>query len=284
MSVETLVDGLNHPEGVAYGVDGFGYAGGEAGEVYRIDLDSGVAEIIGSTGGFLLGVTLDNDNNIYGCDIGMKAVVRVTQKGEVSVVSSGTPSRPMATPNYAVFDRTGYLYVSDSGHWPEGGGCIYRISPSGETLVWSTGCPQFTNGLALSPDQRYLYVVESVLPGVTRVMINDDGTAAPPELVVLMPGTVPDGLAFDSSGRLYVGCYRPDRIYRVDPGMSPVIVAEDWQGTFLSAPTNLAFIGQELDRLLISSLGRWHLSVMSVDVPGQPLNYPKLGRSLPERS
>jgi gluconolactonase len=34
--VETLVEGLDHPEGVAYGPDGYLYAGGEAGQVYRI--------------------------------------------------------------------------------------------------------------------------------------------------------------------------------------------------------------------------------------------------------
>jgi gluconolactonase len=182
----------------------------------------------------------------------------------------------MITPNYAVFDRDGNLYVSDSGTWPQGGGCIYRIDPSGRTIVWTTGCSLFTNGLALSLDQSYLYVVESVLPGITRVAINEDGTAGPPELVVSMPGTVPDGIAFDRDGRLYIGCYRPDRVYRLDPGAEPLIIADDWQGTTLSAPTNLAFIGPELDRLLIASLGRWHLSVMSVEVPGQPLNFPRL--------
>ncbi len=279
MSISMLVEGLDHPEGVAYGADGFAYAGGEAGEIYRIDVDRAAVTMIGSTGGFVLGVALDADHTVYACDTVRKAVVRVTQHGEVSVLSTGSVERPMAIPNYAVFDRTGNLYVSDSGKWPEGGGCVYRVDPEGETIVWTTGCSLFTNGLALSPDQQYLYVVESVLPGVTRVEINKDGTAGPAELVASMPGMVPDGVAFDREGRLYVGCYRPDRIYRIDPGKEPVIVADDFQGTALSAPTNLAFIGPMLDRLLIASLGRWHLSVMSVDVAGQPLNYPRLPAS-----
>ena len=275
MDVKTLVEGLDHPEGVAYGPDGFAYAGGEAGEVYRIDVDRAEGTVIGSTGGFLLGIALDAESNVYGCDIARKAVLRITQGGEVSVLSTGTAARPMAIPNYGVFDRAGNLYVSDSGRWPEGGGCIFRIDPEGETTVWTTDCSLYTNGLALSVDEGYMYAVESTLPGITRVAIREDGTAGLPELVASMPGTVPDGLAFDREGRLYVGCYRPDRIYRIDPGMQPVIVADDYQGTALSAPTNLAFIGPLLDRLLIASLGRWHLSVMSVDVAGHPLNYPK---------
>ena len=35
----TLVDGLDHPEGVAWGTDGNWYAGGEAGQIYRITSD-----------------------------------------------------------------------------------------------------------------------------------------------------------------------------------------------------------------------------------------------------
>lgn len=276
MSIETLADGLNHPECVAFGADGFAYAGGEAGEVYRIDIETSEVKLVGSTNGFLLGIALDADHNVYGCDTARKAVLRMTQGGVVSTVSTGTPERPMSIPNYLVFDRKGNLYVSDSGNWPNCGGCIYRISPDGETVVWTTDCSEFTNGLALSPDQQYLYVAESLLPGISRVFINEDGTAGPSELVRSMPATVPDGLAFDKDGGLYVGCYRPDRIFRLNIDEPPVIVADDWQGTVLSAPTNLAFVGSNLDRMIIASLGRWHVGIMPVEVAGQPLNYPNL--------
>ena len=41
--VSVLVEGLDHPEGIAWGLDGHAYAGGEAGQVYRIDVDAGTA-------------------------------------------------------------------------------------------------------------------------------------------------------------------------------------------------------------------------------------------------
>ena len=56
---KVFVDGLDHPECVAWGPDGYVYAGGEAGQVYRIDFASGACQQIGTTGGFTLGVTLD---------------------------------------------------------------------------------------------------------------------------------------------------------------------------------------------------------------------------------
>lgn len=272
--IEVLVEGLDHPEGVAFGADGFVYASGEAGQVYRIDpLERSVVEV-GSTGGWVLGVALDGKHNIYACDPKRQRVFRISPDGGVAEYSSGTPARPMVTPNYPAFDVAGNLYVSDSGRWPDGGGCIFRVEPGGRTTVWTEEPSRFTNGLALSPDGTSLFVAESVRPGIVRVPIRDDGSAGPLEVVVEMPGTVPDGLAFDRSGTLYISCYRPDRIYQLPVGGELAILADDWQGTVLSAPTNIAFVGPDLRDLAIASLGRWHLGRMPMAMPGQPLHYP----------
>jgi gluconolactonase len=273
--VETLVDGLDHPEGVAYGTDGCVYASGEAGQVYRIDRRKRTFSLVGSTGGWTLGIALDGDNNVYACDPKRRAVFRVSPSGLVEQYTAGTPERPMVNPNYPVFDSAGNLYVSDSGSWTDGGGCVYRVSAGGSTTIWTEEPSRFTNGLALSSDGRSLYVVESIRPGVVRVPIRDDGSAGPMELVVEMPLVVPDGLAFDAEGTLYISCYRPDRIYRLTKSGHLSVVADDWQGTVLSAPTNIAFSGTDLQELVIASLGRWHIGRMRVAVPGMRLHYPK---------
>jgi gluconolactonase len=274
--ITTVVDGLDHPEGVAWGPDGFLYAGGESGQIYKIDTEAQTFRQIASTGGFVLGLALDQEGNIYACDNVRSAVVRITPQGEVTETSSGTADRRMQTPNYPVFDQHGNLYVSDSGTWPEGGGCIFRINADGNTEVWSTDAPSFANGLALSPDGSHLYVVESVLPGVSRIPIQADGTAGPAETVVKLPQTVPDGLAFDQEGRLYISCYRPDRIYTLEPDGSLHVFADDYQGTILAGPTNVAFGGQNMSTLFIASLGRWHIGRTQVQVPGARLHYPLL--------
>ena len=81
--VRNFVTELNHPEGLAVGRDGTLYAGGEAGEVYRISRDGKKVETIANTGGFCLGITLDQDENIFICDLKRRAVLKVTQKGKV---------------------------------------------------------------------------------------------------------------------------------------------------------------------------------------------------------
>lgn len=274
--MEVIADGLDHPECVAWGRDGFAYAGGEAGQLYRISITDGAVTTAGDNGGWILGIALDGENRIYTCNPTHHAVERFSADGEVITHSRGTAERQMVAPNYPVFAADGTLYVSDSGDWLGGNGCIYRIGPQGGTSVWTETARQFPNGLALDANGLFLYIVESTMPGVVRLPIGVDGRAGAPELVLTMPGCVPDGLAFDREGGLYIGCYRPDRVYYLSPHGQLLIVADDYQGTDVAAPTNIAFCGNGLDRLLVASLARWHIGSLRVEIPGQPLNYPGL--------
>ncbi|MBV9850436.1 MAG: hypothetical protein JO250_12240, partial [Armatimonadetes bacterium] len=129
-TVTMLGQDLDHPEGVCVAPDGTVYAGGEAGQVYRLAPD-GTQTQIASTGGFLLGLALDGNGNLHACDIKRRAVLRVAPDGAVSERSWGTAGRPMEVPNFPVFDAGGSLFVSDSGdYWHNTGtGRVYVIRP-----------------------------------------------------------------------------------------------------------------------------------------------------------
>jgi gluconolactonase len=271
-----FVHGLDHPEGVTTGPDGVVYAGGEAGQIYRIDL-RGSFEQIASTGGFVLGLCADGDGAIYACDLAHSAVMRIGPDAEVSTYSGSAADRPMVVPNYPVFDAAGNLYVSDSGGWKEYGGCLFRVRPGGETDVVSEGLQAFPNGMALHPDGDRLYVVLSNLPGVVSVALNRDGTVGPPRTIVELPRHVPDGLAFDVEGNLYIACYTPDVIYRLSPGGVLDVLAEDWESVTFATPTNIAFAGPGRETLVVASLSRWHLTKGPMPIAGAALQYPKLG-------
>lgn len=272
-----LVNGLDHPEGVAWGRDGSVYAGGEAGQLYRVAIDGGAFEQVGTTGGFMLGLALDGSGNIYGCDSARQEVVKIRlSDGLVSSYSKGSSDAPARTPNWPVFRRDGSLFFSDSGEWANDDGLVFLVAPNGETRVWSRLPRRFTNGLALDAPEEYLYVVESQLPGISRIKINEDGSAGTYEVFTLLEGTVPDGIAFCQDGTLLVGCYAPSRIYRITDDGIAANFAEDPQQVLLAAPCNLAFAGELLDRLVVSGLGRWHLAHAKVGLSGMPLNYPLL--------
>jgi sugar lactone lactonase YvrE len=269
--VRNFFVGLDHPECVAVGKDGTLYAGGEAGQVYRISPDGKKSKVLANTGGFCLGITLDQKENIYVCDLGLKAVLKVTPQGKVSKLTDSGSGRKLSTPNFSVFDSKGNLYFSDSGEWKQGGGVVYRLDAGGKARLFSKGPFHFANGIALDAAEEYVYVVESNLDRVVRVPINRDGTAGIPEVYAEGLARVPDGVAFDARGNLYVTTYASNCIYRVSPDRKVELVCQDVENLFLCQPTNCAFGGPNFDQLFVGNLGRNHISVLDLGVKGQPL-------------
>ena len=60
-------EGLDHPECVSAGKDGEAYAGGEEGQVYRIDTNDKTFKQLGSTGAFVGGIAQDGEGSVYCC-------------------------------------------------------------------------------------------------------------------------------------------------------------------------------------------------------------------------
>ena len=276
-SFDMFVEGLDHPEGVSWGPDGMLYAGGEAGQVYRIDLDTAAVHEVGTTNGFNLGLCLDAEANIYVCDAGTRVVHRMTGAGDVSAYATGPADGAFVNPNYPVFDDDGNLYVTDSGRWRRGDGAVYVVRPGGAVERVGTGLTEFPNGAALDPTGSLLYVALSTLPGVARLPVLGGVATGDAEVVVELPGTVPDGLAFDVEGNLYVSCYAPDVIYRWTPDGALDTLVADWEHVTLASPTNVTFAGRDRMTLVTANLGRWHLSKATMPIAGLPHRYPTLG-------
>lgn len=272
--ITALNDSLDHPEGVAWSPAGSVYAGGEAGQVYRITLDGEMTQI-GTTDGFAFGLTLDGEDRVYVCDFARAELCRVDGDGIVGVVSRGTDRRPMQVPNFSAFDDTGTLYVTDSGVWGEDTGVVYTVAPDGRTSVWAHDVPAFPNGCCLTADGEALLVVESRARRVVRIPVHADGSAGSATTVVTLENSQPDGIALAADGEtMVIGCYRPDRIYVVSGRGEVEVLAEDPDGVKLNQPTNVAFVGDDLATLAISSLGGWSISLLDAGLQGLPLRRP----------
>src|SRR5918999_1249606 len=86
-----IANGLDHPEGVTVTSDGILYSGGESGQIYRVDIETGDFEEVANTGGFMLGLCADSDGILYCCDLERREVLRVDPNdGSVEVYSNGT--------------------------------------------------------------------------------------------------------------------------------------------------------------------------------------------------
>jgi gluconolactonase len=263
--IEVLVDGLDHPEGVCSDpVAGVVWAGGEAGQVYRMHLEERRAEEVAHAPGFVHGLAVDGRGRLVLCCWDESSLC-VLEDGSVRMIEDG-----FTFPNFPAFAPDGVLYVSDSGSWGANDGRVFRLSADGELELFSTALTDFPNGCAVTADGRYLWIVESRRPTVNRF----DLLTGELEEVTRLEGTVPDGVAFTADGGVLVSCYRPDRIVHLDSAGVVEIVAEDPQGTLLAAPTNVAFAGAGLDRLVCANLGRWHLALVESGLRGTPLHYP----------
>lgn len=269
---------FDHPEAVAWGPDSRAYAGGEAGQLYRFELAGGALEEIARVeGGFLLGLAHDAAGNTYACDDRSRCVHRISRDGDVTVYSGGNAQQRMRVPNYPVFDERGNLYVSDSGTWGARDGFIWKIAPGGAPAeIWDRTANGFTNGMCLSPDGRFLYVVESSPPLISRVAIGPDGSAGERSVVIELPRQVPDGVAFDSDGDLYISLYNPNVIYRLTARGELLTLYDDWEQLMLVAPTNIAFGGPDMRDLIVASLCGWSVHTAKVAVPGLRLRYPAI--------
>jgi len=269
--IREFASGIDHPEGIAVAPDGTIWTGGEDGQVYVVTPEGKVTEHA-RTGGFSGGIALDAAGACFVCNTPGR-IVRVNADGTWEIFADHVAGRPMRVPNFPVFGPDGSLFVSDSGGWDTADGVIYRFSPDGTGEVFHHGPFHYANGLALDASAEFLYVVESARHGVVRLRV-----AAGREAVlepVCVPGAirwVPDGLALDADGNLYVTAYGSDRIYRLDPGGHLAIIAEDPNGMLLNRPTNCAFGGVDCTRLYIANLGGRLLSMIDLDRPGQPLH------------
>jgi gluconolactonase len=251
---DVFATGLDHPECIAFERDGYLWAGGEAGQVYRIDPE-GKVETVAVLGGFTGGMALSPlDHALYVCNPSL-GIVRVDVSGQHSVFATGAVGHTMICPNYPVFDRRGRLYVSDSGNWKKRNGFLLRFEPDRAGCVLA-GPLGYANGLALAADERSLFLVESDTDLIYRFELSPDGAAGRREVYAEQVGRLPDGLTLDEAGNLYVACYASDDIWRISPAREKIRLAWDHHAILLSRPTNLAWGGVDRDVLYVANLGR----------------------------
>ena len=82
--VETAATGFKGPEGVVVDREGNVYGGGTDGVIRKLAPDGTVTEC-GRTGGRPAGMALDQQGNLFVCDPGKAAVLKVTPDGQVSL-------------------------------------------------------------------------------------------------------------------------------------------------------------------------------------------------------
>lgn len=146
--------------------------------------------------------------------------------------------------NDLIFDTQGNLYFTDQGqsglHDPSGR--LYRLRPNGQ-LDQLLGNVPSPNGVALSPDERVLYLAVTRGNCVWRVPLLPDGSVSKVSQFFTSHGpSGPDGLAVDTEGNLLVCNPGLGYVWLLNHRAEPSIV---WRSVTGASTTNLAFGGED---------------------------------------
>ncbi len=256
--------------------DGSLLAGSEGGQIYRIDTSrcKGSAKPIAQTGGFVLGLCADGSGNAYACDASRNEVLRVDPSGAIQAVASGS----LANPNGCALDEHGNLFFTESGtyHPADHNGRLFAVTSAGALHCIHPGPLRFPNGIFVDSSESLLYVVESTAPRVAAYKIDGAALASlsPVRSIDLAPGTVPDGIALDIEGNIYVAYYAPDQIGVIRPDGSLETLYRDMLGEWMNRPTNLVLRDNEI---FFANLGGWHIGSVRHEATALPPCMPAFG-------
>ncbi|HKA56946.1 MAG TPA: SMP-30/gluconolactonase/LRE family protein [Candidatus Binatia bacterium] len=290
-AVEIFGKGVLKAEGVVIDKEGNVYGGGRNGIIYKVTPDGTVHELCTLPSGSIPnGITMDRQGNLVYCDLGKKAMMRVTQGGQVSMIADRVGTLALTLPNFASYDAEGNLYVSNSSTSdinsvlgeltnPEPNGALVRIRPDGRGEVVATGI-YLANGTAIDPKEEAVYVLESTRDDCLRIAIKKDGTFGKPEIYSKNFPALPDGMAFAADGNLFVtlpgkgkdGQLVPaNQIIKVDTNGNWTVLIDDPSGQKMDLPTNCAFGGPGLQDLYIANLEGDHFNRVHTTFRGHPL-------------
>jgi gluconolactonase len=169
---------------------------------------------------FANGNTRDRQGRLVTCEHGGRRVTRTEHDGTLTVLIDRWQGKRLNSPNDVVVKSDGSVWFTDppfgilgfyEGHKAdvELPTNVYRWDPESKELAVVAGDVNRPNGLACSPDESKLYVVEAgVLPRAIRVFdVVDDGKklSEGKTFVTAEPDGTPDGLRVDVDGNLWVG-------------------------------------------------------------------------------
>lgn len=210
------------------------------------------------------GHTVDREGRLVSCEHRGRCVSRTGFDGRREVLAEGHEGRRFNSPNDVVVKSDGSVWFTDPSYGIDsdyegdaaaseiGASHVYRIDPQGGHVDRVADDFEQPNGLAFSPDESLLYIVDTGLTHraggphhVRRFRVGADGrTLSGGEVFATCPAGLYDGLRVDVHGHVWlsagdgVHCHAPDGAL-----LGRIVVPE--------TVANLCFGGAKLNRLFI---------------------------------
>ncbi len=240
------------------------------GRIFRID-PRGEWEQVAEWAGEPNGMKFLNERELLITDYRNGLMVCEIASGAVRPFLERRNSERFKGVNDLTFDSRGNLYFTDQGqtglHDPTGR--LYRLRPSGELDLLLANVPS-PNGVALSADERVLFLGVTRANQVWRVPLLPDGSVAKVSAFFTSYGpSGPDGLAVDQCGRVIVANPGLGVAWVLNPKAEPVLVLRSCAGASL---TNVAYGGPERKTLYCTESISGSVLRVELDAPGLSLH------------
>ena len=206
-------------------LDNSGFTGADTSKV-GLEVNNGRLHVIalGSNG-----ITLDRDGRVVFAAHGDRAVKRLEKDGAITILADRYEGKRLSGPNDLVYRSDGILYFSDLYGGVRGGASspyrelpyfgLFMLNGGTVTLLDKDPLGGGPNGVAFSPDERYLYVGNAAGVTIIRYETRPDGTLANRRALITMnpdkgPGGA-DGIKVDRKGNIYAA--GPGGVWIVSP-------------------------------------------------------------------
>jgi gluconolactonase len=282
-NVERLVTGMRWCEGPVYFGDARCVLWSDIpnNRIMRWDEGTGRASVYRAPSNFSNGNTRDRQGRLVTCEHGGRRITRTEYDGSVTVLIDKFDGKPLNSPNDIVVKSDDSVWFTDPpfgilGNYegnvatPELATNVYRFDPKTGRAIVATGEVNRPNGLAFSPDEKKLYVIEAgANPRVFRVFdVNDDKLSNGRVFITAEPNGTPDGFRCDVEGNLWcgwgMGNAQQDGVKIFNPAGAPI--------GFIALPersANLCFGGVKRNRLFMAaSHSLYSLYVNTQGAPG----------------
>jgi sugar lactone lactonase YvrE len=207
------------------------------------------------------GIRFDRRGQMFVADYVGHNVLRVDPQTRDVKVHVHEPA--MNQPNDLAIAADSTLYASDP-NWKNGTGQLWRIAAQGNAhrLASSMGT---TNGIEIAPDERTLYVNESVQRCVWAFDLTAEREIKNKRLLCKFDDFSLDGMRCDVDGNLYITRHGKGKVAKISP-RGDVLQEIDVLGQF---PTNICFGGSDGCTAYVTEAERGRIVQFRVDRPGR---------------
>ena len=188
-------------------------------------------------------------------------VLRIDMQNQAIDVYAHEPA--MNQPNDIAIGANDIVYASDP-KWADGTGQIWRVGLQGQVDLLETGMGT-TNGIEVSPDEKTLYVNESLQRNVWAYDLSEIGEISRKRLLIQFPDFGMDGMRCDIDGNLYITRHGKGTIAKLSPTGDILLEVELGDAN----PSNIAFGGPDGCTAYVTLQQTGNVEYFRVEKPGR---------------